>query len=240
MRIILGLTDHNQDDGTPRILIDVKHMSAMGRMAFYEEIIKPYNIEAQINGTKKIPVIASHVGFSGHESLIDQVKTLKSKKEKDNFKIDGFYAWNINMSLEDIEIIHASEGLIGMSFDQRILGVDKKLLFFNLANKRKNNIYRFRRLIERIVSSAYENNWPKKDDIWKRICIGSDFEGFVDPINSYPTVLNYPDFEEDLTETLLNLKKEKPAYFAVYDVPLVVRGILYENAKDFAIKHLQS
>nr|MBX2844290.1 dipeptidase [Flammeovirgaceae bacterium] len=93
IREMLGLNDNLDGTGSKRILVDVKHMSAKGRKSYYDEIIKKYNNFAPNNG-HKIPVIASHIGFSGAATLQEQIDD--GNLEKDNFKKGGFYAWYIN------------------------------------------------------------------------------------------------------------------------------------------------
>lgn len=38
--------------------------------------------------------------------------------------------------------------------------------------------------------------------IWKSLCIGTDFEGYIDPVNEYATALQFKQFKADLRSTI--------------------------------------
>lgn len=233
VRQLLGITKDQAPDYSRRVLIDVKHMSARARRDYYELVVKPYN---EVNPNDKIPIIASHVGHSGFVTLQDQIENLK--KEHDNAKKDNFYAWNINISDEDVCVIHESEGLIGLSFDQRILGIGKKILGVISVNQKKgNSIEAFEKTIKRIVKTAFDSRISKPENIWNCITLGSDFEGYVDPIDQYSTVLGYEAFAKDLAVVLKNWKKSEPQYFVNLDPDKLVDKICFLNAQQFVIKH---
>jgi hypothetical protein len=240
---LLGLDKNLSSDGSGRILIDVKHMSAMGRKELYEKIIRPFNSRPE-NAGNKIPIVASHVGYSGVSHLQAQIDKALGNEERDNFKVNGFYAWNINMSSEDIIEIHNSEGLIGLSFDQRIMGQDKVFIAFNLQDflkgkkkKRREARDAMRRTIEAMVSVPFQNNLANPHRIWEELSIGTDFDGFIDPLFGYSTVLDFPDFENDLIESLKDMKKLHPEWFTTIDEKTAARKICFENARDFVLKH---
>lgn len=235
-RLLLGIKqDELKPDGSTRVLLDVKHMAAKSRKDYYDKIVRPYNTA---NPNDKIPVIASHVGHSGHRTLWEQVENLP--KEHDNAKKDGFYAWNINICDEDVEVIHETGGLLGMSFDQRILGIGKKILwFFTVGNKKGNNIDAFMKLIKRVVKVPFEKNLKYPTNIWRCITLGSDFEGYVDPIQGFPTVMEYEDFAKQLRAKLQKWINEEPQYFGEYTVNDIINFISFDNAQDFAKKYFK-
>lgn len=240
-RALLGLDQGLHPTGSPRILIDVKHMSARGRMEFYRDIIRPFNARPE-NAHQKIPVIASHVGFSGAASL--QFLIDRAPFETDNAKLDGFYCWNINLAIEDVIEIHNSGGLMGISFDQRILGLDKVLGAFNIQDFFKGKRRKAReaqraisRTIEAIVRIPYENALASPHLIWNELAIGTDFDGFIDPVYGYSTVMDFPDFENDLAETLDVLRTQYPHWFTQLTPLQAARKICFENARDFLLKH---
>ena len=118
------------------ILPDVKHMSWLSRRQFYA-----FRDAEAIKG----PIVCSHAGFTGcwfdshGERISDYI--LKSSTTKNHGGITehqivlgkpnpylkrsgvGFNASTINLFNEDIAAILKSDGLIGLSLDQRILGV---------------------------------------------------------------------------------------------------------------------
>ncbi len=112
------------------ILIDIKHMSYLSRKQFYQW-------RDQLHEEKKKPIVCTHVGVTG-------VPAPKSVRYMDRpKKLTGEYAnmWyvnhhrkigylnntsfnmsSINLYDEDILAIVGSGGLIGVSFDKRIIG----------------------------------------------------------------------------------------------------------------------
>jgi microsomal dipeptidase-like Zn-dependent dipeptidase len=242
---LLGLDNNLRPDGSPRILIDVKHMSARGRQDYYDRIVRPYNARPE-NAANKIPIVASHVGYSGVSHLQAQIDKALGNEERDNYKVDGFYAWNINVSNEDVIEIHKSGGLIGLSFDQRIMGLDKVLIAFNLQDflkgkkkKRREAQRAMRRTIEAIARIPFDNALAEPHRIWDELSIGTDFDGFIDPLFGYSTMLDFPDFEKDLVESLEEIKKAHPNWFGTLDAHQAARKICFENARDFVLRHYQ-
>ena len=238
-RDLLGLDAQLKDTGSRRILIDVKHMSPKARLDYYKQIVEPYNASADVK--KKIPVIASHVGYSGAETLEQLIEESHLEKTKgffgkpnrsDNFEREDFYAWGINLCDEDIEQIHKSGGLLGLAFDQRILGVRKK-------ERKENNIEAFTRTIERIALVPFKADLENPTAIWDTISIGTDFEGYIDPLDPYPTAMEFKNFAEDLKGGLNQLKKRSPFLFGDLEVEDVIEKISFGNAYQFLIKHFE-
>lgn len=116
------------------VLPDVKHMSWLARKQFYE---------FRDRKAVKSPIICSHAGFTGcwfnkpgDTSFLDFIVSSKNRinnkgvvqrkitlgKPCKQFDGIGFNASTINLFNEDIDAIFRSDGLIGLSLDQRILG----------------------------------------------------------------------------------------------------------------------
>ena len=113
-----------------KILTDIKHMSLFSRWQLYKILRDPVDENKYI-----VPIICTHAGLTG-QSMNDNVKYLLRVpndvglvyeviylKPKSPY-IDEVYfnCSSINLYDEDIETILLSGGLIGLSFDQRILG----------------------------------------------------------------------------------------------------------------------
>jgi hypothetical protein len=241
MKALLGLDNALKSTGSRRILIDVKHMSAQGRLDFYNRITRKFNYAPE-NAANKIPIIASHVGYSGVSSL--QALIDNTHEESDNYKRDGFNAWNINICAEDVREIHQSEGLIGLSFDQRILGLDHLFLHLNWSDMFRGRKYKtsevqraLKRTLAAIVRIPFQDDLEHPERIWREISIGTDYDGFIDPLFNYPTVLSFQLFETDITKLLDELQTENPSWFTQITPAQAARAICYENARDFLIKH---
>lgn len=113
-----------------KILVDIKHMSLKARLDIYRMFRLPDAEPAYVQ-----PLICTHAGTTGLP-IIDRVKyiykvpedkgsvyELLQLKPKSRFYDDVYHnASSINLYDEDIEHIFLSGGIIGLSFDQRILG----------------------------------------------------------------------------------------------------------------------
>jgi len=110
-------------------LIDVKHMSLVSRLQFYE-----YRKE---KGYSNIPIIASHMGVTGISCKAIPVRWISANKhhtidlntisyhagcKKIGYNGCTFNPWTINLFDEEIEHILDSNGMIGVSLDKRIVG----------------------------------------------------------------------------------------------------------------------
>ncbi len=236
---LLGLDDNLVSTGSKRILIDVKQMSAASRQDYYKNIIRPYNRKPE-NSLSKIPVIASQVAYSGIDELETLTTNANSGKEDDNFQHNGFKAWNINLSDEDVIEIHQSEGLIGISLDEQLLGHFQKSWLADLhlpmiERKRAKNL--LARTIQQFVSIPFNYHLESPKRIWDILSIGTGFDGASRPLNGYSTVLDLHRLEDDLIGILGSLKKQKPSWFEEYDIENLARKICFENAYEFVIKH---
>jgi len=123
------------------ILIDVKHMSLVSRLQFYEYRSDHFDT---------MPIIASHVGIAGYsikewkESVISKdlrryhyetakcVEVVTERKKAGEWgsflnKNFTFNPWTINLLDDDIIQILESKGLIGISLDVRILGFQSRV-----------------------------------------------------------------------------------------------------------------
>lgn len=240
IREVLGLDSKLEKDPKLgyRILVDVKHMAAKSRVEYYE-LVK----ECLAKGDR-IPVIASHCGYSGIESLAEHIRC--EREEEDDYcdkKSGKFNAWNINMCDEDIEMIVKTRGMFGISFDQRILGITKKDL--KDPDSKRNGIQLIWENIEGIALSAYDNprlSEVEKREVWKCLTIGTDFEGLIDPVNAYPTALSYGQFAEDLANEIESARSNPAAKHLAHlksrdDVEKLVDDFCYNNAEAFVIEN---
>ncbi|NMM47282.1 amidohydrolase family protein [Marinigracilibium pacificum] len=215
-----------------RILIDVKHMAAKSR-EYYYEIVKEC-----LNKNDQIPVIASHCGYSGRKTLKELIEN--QKKETDDYFVDDkYYAWNINVCDEDIEMIFETEGLFGLSFDQRIVGVPKKQKETGGRNTITSLWLNIKAVVDVIFNSS-KTFTKDKSLIWDRISLGSDYEGFIDPVNEYPTAIEYKNFKADLIDAIDNERISNGG--SIYGLNSremaikVVDNICYHNAANFVKK----
>lgn len=239
MREFLGLDDNLKSTGSKRILIDVKHMSAASRQDFYKNIIRPFNRRPE-NAISKIPVIASQVGYSGIDGLDTLIQNAKDGKESDDFRVQGFKAWNINLCDEDVIEIHNSEGLIGISLDQQLLGAYRKSWLPNLPLPLMERIRAKKllaRTLEQFIHIPFDYNLQSPMHIWNILCLGTGFDGTNNSLTSYSTVLDMNRLEDDLIQILQGMKRERPKWFDNLSPENLARKICFENAYDFVTSH---
>ncbi|RYY08670.1 MAG: hypothetical protein EOO04_39660, partial [Chitinophagaceae bacterium] len=161
-----------------RVLVDVKHMSELARKEFYayRNTMHP-----------AVPIIYSHGACQ------------------------KYYKFEINLSENDIVEIAKSNGIIGLEIDQRILGYNeagnrfKKWVknIFKKDSKQKlgwAEVYWANLLC--IAETCYLAGF--KDDPWKFISIGSDFDGVINPLNEFRTIDKLDDLINSLQEHLRN------------------------------------
>ncbi len=234
---LLGITNNLEPTGSSRILIDVHHMSAAARLAYYKNIIEPHN---KINKENPIPVIASHAGYAGTDYLQNQIDYSRNGLETDNSHHHGFLNWSINLCDEDVLQIFNSRGMLGLSLDYHLLGGDIKswinnIPFASLARKRSLNL--IKRTLQQFVRIPFDYHMPEPHSIWHRIALGSNFDGFMQPMQRYSSVLQFSTFEQDLIKILNEMKREDAIWFGSYRSEDLARMICFNNAYEFVKKH---
>jgi len=243
LRKLLALDDANRPDPSQgyRVLIDVKHLAARSRKQYYERVVRPCAERGDL-----IPVIASHCGYSGIRTLDEHIDAIKRKQETDDHRVvrDGrhYYAWSINMCDEDIRIIHRTHGLFGLSFDQRMLGMHqsrKKHSRVEALRAIYNNICGVLGVIYRDPALSDE----EKRRAWDMITIGTDFDGYIDPVNGYPTNIELRLMGEHLADYLERESKKSfaPACLRHFDATFTpekaVEQFAIGNAASFVRRH---
>lgn len=232
VRRLLSLDEKLEDTGENRILIDCKHMSAKTRKEYYEEVITPANAILKKSDKPLIPVIFSHAAYSGVRSLEAMMRD--ASREDDNWKIGPYYAWTLHCSDEDILKIHETHGLFGVCFDQRVAG---------LSNNQKIHPEQLHHVLFQqilgvvdVVMARDDISTKEKARIWDCICLGTDFDGLIDPVSAYPTALNLDDFASDLRRDLEEIQHTRQ--IAKIGVDAIVDKIAYKNILDFTKTHL--
>ena len=238
LRHLLGLNESEDFDASIgyRILIDVKHMSHRSRVYFYKVVNRCFD-KGDI-----IPVIASHCAYSGLKTLSEHIETEGQEIDDATDSSGRFSRWNINMCDEDILMIFKTHGLFGLSMDQRILGVKSK----QRKSGKRNSVIAIWDSIQGVLSVVYNNaniSEAEKPRIWNMISLGSDFGGWIDPINKYKTVEQYPLLFDDLVELITNQVNSAHPPIAVQHlttaakIQQVVEGLCFRNAEAFVQKH---
>lgn len=166
-------------DKENRILIDIKHMSALSRQQY-------------LNRYPDIPVIMSHGAANGWRNMNEQVVDLKDTGYK-------LLQEDINFYDDEIVIMAKSNGVIGLQLDERRIASAATL------NDTPHSL--FRNKIMHYRSALLWNQVQHiaelldKHDLfsWDCITIGSDFDGLIDPLNAFWTAEEIP-FLSDFLE----------------------------------------
>ena len=207
-----------------RILIDIKHLSPLGRSQFFTIRQRKY---------PEIPIIISHGACNGlpeMNNVLAQRNTLGST----------FNNAEINFYDNEILEMARSGGIIGLQLDERrIASVDALKNIKHSIFRNKIMYYRSKLVwnqIQYIAELLDDNDLPA----WQNMTIGSDYDGIVDPINSFWTTEQYPALKSYLekhaynyvTTNSANLKND----FNKIEPDVIVQNIFQTNALDFLKK----
>ncbi len=216
-----------------RILIDVKHLNAKGRKQYFSQFVFP-----SLKTDHPIPVIASHVAYSGVKTLDELIQRMPEEKDGDFADRYGhkFNNWNINLCDEDVVNIFKSGGLIGLNLDQRVLGLAKD--DFDRIEVHANYVWQHIKSMMKAVILSEDESLTSKEKVVDLFCLGTDFDGFIDPINKYPTVLDFEQLADDLLIEIQQDNEKNKLLFGLTPTELVQK-ICFDNAYQFAIKNFQ-
>lgn len=197
-----------------RILIDIKHMAKGTRQEFYQWRKQQY---------PDVPIVCSHSG------------------------VYEYYKEEINLDANDIDEICNSNGLIGIEIDQRILGYNAS---GNRFIKWLSNIFKsseksdefwaeyFWKNVLYIAERCYDRD--KTKDPWRIICLGTDFDGVINPLNKFRTAVTYQNLAQSLlyyVQRYWSGSSKIPKNHLGKDAHDVVYSIVYANARDFIGAH---
>jgi hypothetical protein len=237
-RECLDLDEDLRDRGGRRILLDVKHLSPRTRQQYYDRIVRPYNAHnatlpaADRERFPPIPVVGSHMGYAGVPTLQQLVDD--AEREDDHWLAGGYYAWGMNLADEDVHMLHDSEGLAGIIFDRRVVGAAPGL---KIAPEQWPDLL-WRQITGMVDVVMLDDRRSPEDKvrIWDRLCIGTDFDGFMHPLPPYPTVLEFDAMAEDLARRLHQHRHTRMIEQVGADA--IVEKFAWRNAYDFTLRHL--
>ena len=240
---LLGLKGY-QSDGR-RILIDIKHMSVASRMQYYAKI-------SALNSGKpleeRIPVVASHCGYSGHRTLSDTI--LVPDTEPSKYKnSEVFNPWSNNLTDEDIINIFDSGGIIGLNLDQRILSgmdvteeseeISKQDILNNDEQVVKFWTFQIARnilgMVKAVVTSDDVDD-SEKVRVWDIISIGSDFDGMINPVDSFIVADEFRDLRSALKKYMPQLEDFNLCSQGL-SINDILDKIMYDNVLDFVVRN---
>lgn len=225
---IKALKEFNSLNNGKRIIIDTKHMSLLGRKEYYNWI-RSYNY---ISKSDKIPIVCSHSGVNGYKTMMGSIRK-PDNLVKYNEKY--FNSWSLNISDEEIRIIHESTGLIGIMLDKHKLGGGTffKQHINNEADREKIKEAYLRIFFDNVlhIVKAIGNETG-----WNCIALGSDFDGAIEHTDPYDKSSKMPDLFEDMVRFLETTHYGKALWYDQKPVEMVDK-ILRKNTMDFYERH---
>lgn len=235
--VIKRLLNLNKNKGR-RVLIDIKHMSIQSREEYYKKYIIPYNDKHK---DQKIPIIASHIAYSGIRTICKMKDISKKEVNLSPPEHGEFYSGTYNLCDEEIQLINQSEGLIGLVLAKRFLTSKAK----RKSIKDKKDPYEWGKVIAnhilsivKVMSITKVGNKTARKGVWDRICIGSDFDGFNEPLDTFYASSTFPMLKSVLTNVLKNWPNIS-SLLSGLDVEEVVDKFMYRNACEFLRKHFR-
>ncbi len=175
-----------------RILIDIKHMSAPARREFLHRWKTDYQ--------QSFPLIVSHGVANGlptlgatqslYPYLGDNFIVPLERKKGGNGQLKDHN--QINFFDDEIRAIVESQGILGLQLDERRLANPKKIKTVKISLDRgKVREYRSALVwqqIQYVADMLDDHHLPA----WDHLAIGSDYDGMVDPLNSFWTLEDFP------------------------------------------------
>ncbi|GJM30427.1 MAG: hypothetical protein DHS20C17_30620 [Cyclobacteriaceae bacterium] len=247
----------------PSILIDIKHMSLQSRLQFYQLRNTEFP-NSPIMATHMGVTGSSYLNkpIKKVQTNIPR-KCVEAFYYRQPGAVDTYFnPWSINLFDEDIREIMLSGGLIGLSLDQRILGFGKASKeVFSLEEFRMDEFKPIRKpKYHRLHHGHHDtgqkirnwqiryfcNNWLHVvkigqqvigDDAWNHICIGSDFDGLIDPINDFTSAEKYKFVFARLVDWMPKMAVAMEVTVAATDVQKRVSGLVFDNALKFLEQH---
>ena len=243
---LLGIKGY-QSDGR-RILIDIKHMSVATRMQYYMKI-SALNSDKPLE--ERIPVVASHCGYSGHRTLSDAILVPDTEPSKyENSEV--FNPWSNNLTDEDVINIFDSGGIIGLNLDQRILsGMDvteesKEISKQEILNNEEQVVKFWTIQIARnilgmvkAVVTSDDVDDSEKVRVWDIISIGSDFDGMINPVDSFIVSDEFRDLRSALEKYMPQLEDFNLCSLGL-SINEILDKIMYDNVLDFVVRNYRS
>lgn len=291
------------------ILIDVKHMSVYTRFQYYRFREKLIEENPEVD---RLPVISSHTGFTfismadylakkrfSSVTRDDNVGNLICEVNSENRQIGQtndkrnkvLYAnpWSIGLFDEEITEIMESNGFIGISMDQRVLGAAKmrdgkrykyyesefiagpeweKLFrdgqfptgeegiiedFLRAPTRAERHIMLFCAHLIYAVRIGYDTlPWLEGTSPWQYLCIGSDYDGLINPLNGFDNITDMKNLGKQLrrylpiADQLINIGNGKALQYnengQVNTAYLegVIEDVLFNNGVNFISRFLKN
>jgi hypothetical protein len=195
LHAMLGhLTDEKGMD-LPKIYIDIKHMSRKARLEYFEFLETYYPNE-------QIPVIVSHGGVTGLSGPGGIAQTTLAKQGL-------FMSEAINLFDDEILKVAKTGGIFGIQLDERRIGSKITLRKAKGNLSRRDLLYSWARTVWQQIAHIAELLDLHGEFAWGIQCLGTDFDGIIDPINGYWSAAELDHLDDFLLMHAYNYLKDK-------------------------------
>lgn len=167
------------------ILIDLKHMSLTSRKRYYEILAHHYPKATDI------PIIVSHGAVVG--TKFDGTESISGRRAL-------FYDADINFYDEEILNIYRSGGLFALQLDSRRIASDASLKKISRKLNDKECTAQSAQIVWHQIQYVAELLDMHECFAWGTACIGSDFDGTINPLNGIQTVEDFPAMARELVQ----------------------------------------
>ncbi len=256
-------------DGTHRsILIDIKHMSPKARFEYYDMLTNG------IFKGAKIPIIFSHGAVNGRAMLSEfQKDEPVARTSTFNIADINLFDDEINTIIESdgiIGIMIDERRIVGKILPEDVpltrkkhkklkkekRELEEKLEISPSDEKLKRELKKVNDSLKAVCISTIFNqifhiieiyDGINQEKAWDHICLGTDYEGLINPVDLYDTAEKFKTMEEDFinhwnerrknTDTS-NLQIQRYKDFVFDKEPKdFIRKFLWENAMEFLRKY---
>jgi hypothetical protein len=180
------LEEQNDENGKllPPVYIDIKHMSRKARLEYFEFLDTFF-------ADKNIPVIVSHAGVTG-------LSAPEGSKDTAAARENLFMADTINFYDDEILRVYDSKGLFGIQLDAKRIGSGKARHYKSWKISKSDTLYSRAKLVWNQVRHIAELLDRNNRYAWGIQSMGTDFDGFIDPISGYWTALEIHELNRHL------------------------------------------
>lgn len=205
-------------EGAP-IYIDLKHMSLTARKEFY-----PWHKSKWVG----IPFVVSHGALTGCR-MSDSFNADKSSPD--------FAADEINFFDEELVELARSQGVFGLQLDAKRLAPKRKIRKSILPGPREKRIRRAAGIVWDQIRHAAEVLDAHGLPAWDTLCIGSDFDGTINPLDGIWSARELNLMANALLEFASAYLEESPPLKINSNRQItaesIVRKFTLENARSF-------
>jgi microsomal dipeptidase-like Zn-dependent dipeptidase len=203
-----------------RILIDIKHMNVATRREYFALLQSPDY------AGQKIPIIVSHGGVRGNDS---------------NRHL--FYDEPINFSDDEIVKVGETNGLFGIQLDERRIASKGEIKDFKGFTGRRAVLREATDLVWRQIQHIVEVLDSAGLEAWDIPCIGSDYDGIVNPVDGIWTSEDFKTLSDYLynragkyvrSRAFKNLQLAKNKQINEEDIVYKIMG---DNAYQFIVRN---